>query len=435
MARIAPFAALRYDTNKAGKLDDLVAQPYDKIGKDLQQKYYKRSPHNVCRLIRSEEAFIDPATTYPQAAKNLREWIQQGILKQDEQPVYYIYYQIFKRGDEEMTRKGFIASVELEEDHVRAHERTLAGPKADRLRLLHALECNDELIFMLYSDPKHESVQIMDEVAESTAPLMVCKDDFGETHKIWALRDLDKIDKLEALLKPSDLFIADGHHRYETAVNFKNDCLKAGWKSGGTQGFDHRMMGLFPMEDPGLVIFPTHRLIKNVEKFSGPRLIASLMGHFDVTPMSSAEAVFAKMDATHNDQVFGLKALDTSDPFYVLQLKDPHFMDDLEELAGLSEASRNLGVTILHSLILNKELGIDAKALEAQTHVEYARSRDKAFDRVGEGGIQACFLLNSTSVMDVRKAAAAGERMPQKSTDFYPKLLAGLTMMELDIKK
>lgn len=435
MARIAPFAALRYNAAKAGKLDDLVTQPYDKIGKDLQEKYYARSQYNICRIIRSAEAFTNPETPYPEAAKAFQEWKAQGILTRDEQPAYYIYYQTFKRGDETITRKGFIASVELEEDHVRAHERTLAGPKADRLRLLHALETNDELIFMLYSDPKQESVKLMDEIADAQKPLLECKDDFGEIHRVWALRDLDAIDKLETLLKPCDLFIADGHHRYETAVNFKNDCLQAGWKSGGTQGFDHRMMGLFPMEDPGLVIFPTHRLIKNVDKFSGPRLIASLMGHFEVTPMSSAEAVFAKMDAVHNDQVFGLKAVGTSDPFYVLQLKDPNIMNDIEELAGLSEASRNLGVTILHTLILHKELGIDAKALEAQTHVEYARTRDKAFEKVGNGGIQACFLLNPTSVMDVRKSAAAGERMPQKSTDFYPKLLAGLTMMELDIKK
>jgi uncharacterized protein (DUF1015 family) len=222
MARIAPFAALRYDTNKAGKLDNLVTQPYDKIGKDLAADYYKRSPQNICRVIRSEEAFT---------AATFHKWVEEGVLKQDDKPAFYIYYQTFKRGDETITRKGFIASVKLEEDHVRAHERTLAGPKADRLRLTRALECNDELIFMLYSDPEHKTIKIMDSVANSSNPICEAKDDFGEIHKVWALRDEDLIEKLQKLLEPDDLFIADGHHRYETACNFKNECLKAGWKT------------------------------------------------------------------------------------------------------------------------------------------------------------------------------------------------------------
>jgi len=232
---------------------------------------------------------------------------------------------------------------------------------------------------------------------------------------------------------PKPIFIADGHHRFETACNYKNECLQKGWKPVGDQGFDHRMMALFPMEDPGLVIFPTHRLCKNVMDFSGPELITALLRNFAVDPKDTAEDLFKAMDSRKGKHVFGMCAVGTPAPFYLLELKDEKVMDTATP--ELSEAMRKLDVTILHKLILEKELGIDKAKLEAFTHVEYVRHREEAVGKLGKGGIQAVFLLNPTDVMGVKAVAEKGERMPQKSTDFYPKLLAGLVMMPLKIQK
>lgn len=433
MAQVSPFKATRFNPDKTGDLNRLVTQPYDKIGKDLMAEYYERDPHNVVRIIRSDEVNQNPETPYPKAAETFRNWMNEGVLSEDPEPAFYVYYQTFSFQGKEYTRKGFVASVKLEEKGVRAHENTLAGPKADRLRLLRGIETSDELIFMLFSDPENTAVSVMDEATSWQEPLMEAQDDFHERHRLWAVRDPQAIQKLKELLGPKELFIADGHHRYETAINFKNECEAKGWKPVDDQGFDHRMMALFPMEDPGLVIFPTHRIIRNVENFSGPELLESLMKHFEVRVCTMKEGLFQKMDADCTDICIGMRAEGTKDPFYLLKLKDPSVMD--RELPEFSEASRRLGVTILHKLILENELGIDKKVLEAFTHVSYARSRDKAIESVGRDGVQAAFLMNPTRVEDVRAVAAAGERMPQKSTDFYPKLLAGLVMMKLNIQK
>lgn len=435
MARIHPFRGLTYSPDLSAKLDKLVTQPYDKIDRALQEKYYARDPYNVIRVIKSDETVADPESTYPGAAATLAKWIAEGKLVEAQKPAFYLYYQTFKFLDKTYVRKGFMASVALEEERVKSHEHTLAGPKADRLRLLRALETNDECIFMLYTDPANDTVKLMDSVAKSHKPALECRDDYGELHQVWVADDPEFVTSMQKLLEPCDLYIADGHHRYETACNFKREALEKGWKPLGPQGFDHRMMALFPMEDPGLVILPTHRLIRNVPNFSAQKLLAALNASFTITPLSSADALFAQMDTVGTDQVFGMKAIGSREEFYFLQPKHTTVMVSRDNLTGISEASRKLGVTILHSLILEQELGIDAKVLSAGTHVDYVRSRQEAVDAVGKDGIQAAFLLNPTSVHDVKAVAALGERMPQKSTDFYPKLLAGLVMMKLGIQK
>jgi len=434
MAKIAPFVALRYDMAVAGDIKKLVTQPYDKIDRALQEKYYARDPHNIVRVIFSDENVTDKETPYPGAGKTLQDWILKGILKKDSQPAIYAYYQTFTFREQLYTRKGFIASVELEEKGVRAHEHTLAGPKADRLRLLKATETNDENIFLLFSDPQNEAVKIMDAAISGMKPLIETVDDYGETHKVWAITETEAVKKLQALVAPKELFIADGHHRFETAVNYKNECLAKGWKPVGDQGFDHRMMALFPMEDPGLVIFPTHRLVKNVDNFDGSKLLAALAKNFEIESYDNTEALFHRLDnCNHHHQEFGLAALGTEKPYYLLHLKDPKVMDKI--LPNVSEPSRRLDVTVLHKLILENELGIDKAKLEAFANVEYVRSRQDAVDKLGKKGIQAAFLMNPTNVKNVRDVASLGERMPQKSTDFYPKLLAGLVMMPLGIQK
>ncbi len=454
MAHIAPFKALRYNPGTAGALSDLVAQPYDKIDRELQQTYYRRDPHNIVRIIKSEEANSVPETDYAGAAKTLNEWRDQGILTYDQEPALYIYYQSFTFRGRSYTRKGFVSSVALAGEGVRAHEHTLAGPKADRLRLLRATETNDELIFMLFSDPVHEAVHAMDASIEAQEPLLEATDDFGETHHVWKITDKSVIEKLTKLVAPVELFIADGHHRYETAINYKQECEAKGWKAVGAQGFDHRMMALFPMEDPGLVIFPTHRLVHDVKDFDGARLVNQLKEKFDVQPAASAEELFRVMDEHPVEQALGLAVSPTftgdggsavpplaggsrgvgGRNFFFLKLKNISIADR-EGPDGASVSAKRLGVTILHHFILDQLLGIDNAKLEAYTNVNYVRDREEAVERVGQDGTQAAFLLNPTDVAQVKAVAERGERMPQKSTDFYPKLLAGLVMMPLEIKK
>ncbi|MBM3325321.1 MAG: DUF1015 domain-containing protein, partial [Calditrichaeota bacterium] len=242
------------------------------------------------------------------------------------------------------------------------------------------------------------------------------------------------ISQLSAYLADRELLIADGHHRFETALNFKRECEEKGWKPVGVETFTHRMMALFPMEDPGLVILPTHRLIHSVKDFDGARLVENLRQWFNVEAENSPNELLASMEKERLANVFALRAIGTSKPYYFLRLKDVGVMEKVAP-PTLSNESKALDVVILHTLILEKLLGIDAKALEAESNVLYARDGRKALERVGDGTIQAAFLLNATRVEQVRAVAEQGERMPQKSTDFYPKLLTGLLMMKMEIQK
>jgi uncharacterized protein (DUF1015 family) len=400
----------------------------------LGDEYYARSPYNIARVIKSKEQETDSSTDYPEAGQIFQRWLSDGVLRPDAKPGLYPYYQIFNVEGREFTRKGFVALVELEEGQVRAHEKTMAGPKADRLRLLRRIEASDELIFMLFSDAKNQAVEMMDQAIASSAPIMDVKDDFGETHRVWQITDTKIQKDLTELLMDRELLIADGHHRFETAQNFKRLCLQEGWKPKGVETFTHRMMALFPMEDPGLVVLPTHRIVHSVKNFDGAAFMKQLEPWFHVEPCSTPEKLYALMDKGRDDHVFGLRAAGTKDPNYLLRLKELALMDNAAP-AGFSAASKALDVNILHTLILDKLLGIDAKALEAQTNVLYGRNRDKALERVGDGTVQATFLVNPTRVEQVRDVALQGERMPQKSTDFYPKLLTGLLMMKMQIEK
>jgi uncharacterized protein (DUF1015 family) len=434
MAHIAPFRAYRFDPAIVGDLAPIVTQPYDKINPKLQDEYYARSPHNMARVIKSKEQIANPSTDYPEAGEVFRQWLSTGVLRQDTEPALYPYYQVFKADGREFTRKGFVALVALEEGQVRAHERTLAGPKADRLRLLRQIEANDELIFMLFSDAEGRVVDAMDQVTKKSAPLIEVKDDFGETHRVWRITDAKTISQFSKYLADRELLIADGHHRFETALNFKHLCEEKNWKPVGVETFTHRMMALFPMEDPGLVILPTHRLIHSVKDFNGAHLVENLRQGFDVESLKTAKELFARMEKGRTAHVFGLRAIGTSEPYYLLRLKDLSVMEKIAP-ADLSSESKALDVVILHTLILEKLLGIDAKALEAETNCLYARDAGKALERVGDGTVQAAFLLNATRVEQVRAVAEQGERMPQKSTDFYPKLLTGLLLMKMQIEK
>jgi uncharacterized protein (DUF1015 family) len=431
MATVEPFRGYRYNQKIVGDLKDVVTQPYDKIGLELQEEYYRRSPYNVARVIKNTEKNADPETIYPDAGRTFREWTETGVLVQDAEPGYYAYFQVFEVEGKTYTRKGLVGLVALEgPTGVRAHERTLAGPKADRLRLMRATEGNDGQVFMLYPDPDGVLNGVMDRFTSGT-PLIEVPDDFGAVHKLWQITDGGAIAEIKRGLEDKDLFIADGHHRYETAVNFMKECRAKGWKPMGVETFTHRMMTLVSMDDPDLVVLPSHRLVRDLPDFQLDRFLEALQEDFEVQQVHTRQALFKGLDIGKK-WTFGLGA-DGGNRLFVLRLKDSSIVD--RRIGGdMSPHWKSLDVTVLHWLILERLLGIDAAKLEAQAHVDYGRDKEEALDQL-QGRYQLAFLVKPTSVMDVRAVAAAGERMPQKSTDFYPKLLTGMVFMKMQIEK
>jgi uncharacterized protein (DUF1015 family) len=312
------------------------------------------------------------------------------------------------------------------------HERTMAEPKMDRLRLMRRTECNEDLIYTLYTDDRRVVNKILADKTADCAPVIRVTDDFGVIHRIWAITDAKVIRKIQDAMIPEELFIADGHHRFETSVNFMNECLAKGWKTAGVESFDKRLVACFNSADEGTTILPTHRLVRDLATFQSASLLKSAEQYFEVDLLSCAEDLWDRMKEQSERHVFGFYPADT-DRYYLLRLKEEGRIDPL--MLSHGEAYRHLDVSILHTMILDRILGIDEKSLEAQSNIDYARDRNACLKRVKERKYQAAFFLNPTTVEQVQRVALMGERMPQKSTDFYPKLLTGLVFMIMKIAK
>ncbi|OGD78967.1 MAG: hypothetical protein A2Y64_01455 [Candidatus Coatesbacteria bacterium RBG_13_66_14] len=443
MAKIFPFRAYRYSA-KAGDPKNLVTQPYDKISDELRTEYYARSEWNIARVIKSDEGPSDGTNTYAKAAELFRKMIAEGVLTRDDKPAVYAYDIEYEGpGGDTRVRSGFIATAQLEDfskGHVKPHETTLAGPKADRLNLTRATGASFGLIFMLYPDWEMASDKLLDGAKRGRKPDLEVGDDFGALHRVWVITDEGVIAKLQAILEPVDLFIADGHHRYETVVNYMNEMTAKGKAGAGLGAVDKGMMAFVNMFSKGLTVFATHRLIHSLpeEKADPVRLIGELEKDFEirVIPMTGGGEdemldVLAGEYAEHKT-AFGLVIREIEEECYVLTLARPKAVD---EFFGqkLSKAYKGLDVAVLHGLILEKILGIDAEALTKQTNVVYARDARNAIKRVHSGEMQMCFLMNPTRPEQVAEVAGADERMPQKSTDFYPKMITGLTINKFDV--
>lgn len=431
--KIVPFRAVHYNLNKIGDLSKVVTQPYDKIGPELREEYLKRSPYNIARVIKPvDDPTLPPDNGYETAGRLFKQWYEEGIIIRREKPALYAYDQEYTVDGTTYVRHGFVGLLDLEKgkDLVKAHEQTLAGPKADRLKLMRADEANEGHIFMLYSDP---SMTVSNYLAEGRQgnPILETVDDFGCIHRVWEITDRRLIDGITQGLEDKLLFIADGHHRFETALTFMNECKQKGWKPVGVETFTHRMMTFINLDEPGLTILPTHRLIRDLPHFNADEFIQKCQQWFDVKPVPTRTELLKLMK--EKGHRFGA-SLQGKDGYYLLTLRDETIMDEL----GPKDKSRVwklLDVTILHTLLLDKLLGIDEKKLEAQTNVDYGRDPNVALDKRESGKYQAVFLLNPTSAQEVRAVAEQGEKMPQKSTDFYPKLLSGLVMMKMEIQK
>ncbi|HVO98256.1 MAG TPA: DUF1015 domain-containing protein [Bryobacteraceae bacterium] len=409
MATVKPFQPFRYQA-KAGDPANLLTQPYDKISPQMHARYLAASPYNLVRIILGEKREFDNESenVYTRAAKYLDDWIKDGILAQDPLPGFYGYSQEFLVPDsgEKLTRNGFIGLGKLEDysaNIVYRHEQTLTGPKKDRRELLNNTRAHFGQIFMLYPDPARVVDAILTD-AETGAPILDVLDEYQARHRVWAITDAAMVQEIESLMSDKKLLIADGHHRYETALAYSKD-------HAGDPAAQYVMMTFVNMHAPGLKILATHRVLRGIDP-SGFHERAK--AHWKATPLHSVgelKRALAKPD----------KALVR---IGIVTVAGQHLLER-------PRADGELDVPVLHKDILGGLLGISEEDVKAEKHIQYVRGVDAAVAEVRQGDAEVAFILEATPIEDMARIAFAGGVMPQKSTDFYPKLLSGVTIYKL----
>ncbi len=422
MARITPFKGIRYDPDKAGPLETVVAPPYDIITSEDRNLLYAASPNNVIRIILNRDN--DP---YSSAADYLRTWLSNGILREDGQPGFYEYRQEFTNPADGIrySRSGLACALKLEpysSGIVLPHEETRTKAKEDRLRLMRSTRCNPEPIFGLYEDNERLIGRAISAALNNRPDdITVCTEQ--DVHRIRRIVDSAAIDAIQRLLAPKKIWIADGHHRYETALAYRDE--RRAENSGKPGLFDDILVVLTAFNDPGMVVLPTHRLVKNVAAGRLEQLGLQLERYFEADRVTERELPNS-MRAESGAHRFGMIG---AEGCRVLTLRDEALMDAAAE--EHSASWRRLDVSILHTLILDRSLGMPADSLAVTPDIAYTRDRAEASQRVRSGEFQLAFLLNDPSADEVRRVAAEGDKMPAKSTYFYPKLWSGLLFRDL----
>jgi uncharacterized protein (DUF1015 family) len=465
MAQVFAFRAFRYNPARA-PFERVLTQPYDKISPAMQEKYYAADPHN---LIAIEKGRVHPSDTpqnnvYTRAAASLEDWIRNGILQQDPAPSFYAYSQEYTVPDteERRTRRGFIGAGQLEDYSARVvfrHEQTLSGPKADRLELLRHTQTHTGQLFMLYSDAQRRIEAILTEAEAFAGPVTELRDEYGVIHRLWIISDPQRVFAIQKAMADQKLVIADGHHRYETALAYRNECRARAGKIDSDAPFERVMMTFINTHSEGLTILPTHRVAADIHDFSWPAVRRHLEPWFaaeefpfanDATKAEARKKFLARLLGAHAERDVGIPnaprgraigVYPAADPqkgsvgvpraaagraFYVLTLREGANLAQL--LPNVSPLQRELDVVLLHEGILEPALGITPRAVTAEAHLTYEREAAAAIDAVDSARAQISFFLNPCGVEQVMKIATAGEVLPQKSTDFYPKLLSGITM-------
>ncbi|OLD59014.1 MAG: hypothetical protein AUI33_16910 [Ignavibacteria bacterium 13_1_40CM_2_61_4] len=418
MPQIKPFRGIVYDQERV-KLPDVVAPPYDVISPRQRETLYARSPYNVVRLILGREE--DP---YASAAHHWVSWKDKGILKKEPEPAVYILSQTFSTGGGTTTqRRGFIAACRLEElgkGSIFPHEQTHPGPKKDRLRLFEATDAIFSQILALYADPKHRLDQVLDVEAQRRPDMDV---EFDKVrNRLWAVRDPSTTLALADFLNRQHALVADGHHRYETALVYSNALRFKNPGHTGTEPYNFVPMYFTNMNDPGLVILPTHRLLRQIPHFEEKNFLEALAGSFELREEESLEELELSL-ARQKGRAFGL--LLPHKPRYTLLLFKGRATPGQADMPPLLAA---LDVTILHAVIMRRILQLSEDDEQRKVNINYEKDAAQAARAVSEGKAQAAFLLNPTRIEQLRAIAEAGYTMPQKSTYFYPKLLSGLVM-------
>jgi uncharacterized protein (DUF1015 family) len=444
MALVQPFRAYRYNSTLA-PFEKVLTQPYDKITPAMQEKYYAADPHN---LIAVEKGRVFKEETpdnnvYTRAAANLNQWIAENVIQQDHSPAFYSYTQEYDVPGTSLrkTRRGFIGLGKLEEYSagvIFRHEHTLSGPKADRLELLRHTRTHTGQLFMLYSEPHRQVDAILEDVESSQHPVTELTDEYGVVHRLWIIDDTHRISSIENAMAVQKLVIADGHHRYETSLNFRNENRSRAGKLVAHAPYEFSMMTFINTHSEGLTILPTHRVVANLRDFSWSAVRRYLEPWFTTEAVSfeagqreqATKQFLQQLSAAKSQRAIGVYLAPQGEKpaFYLLTLRPGADLSQL--LPGLSPLQRELDVVLLQG-ILEPALGITPHAVASEANLSYEREAATAIDAVDRGAAQVAFLLSPVDVDLVVGVATAGEVMPQKSTDFYPKLLSGITMYRI----
>lgn len=415
MAEVRPFRAMMFHENRPAELAKLCCPPYDIIPPAEQARLYQEEPHNAIRL---ELAPGEGAARYANAAATLKKWLDEGVLEIRDRDAFYVYEEEFSVGGRTYSLRGVIARVVLEEFSkgiVLPHEETLSKAKKDRFDLMVATGCNFSQVYSMYIDDEHTITPKIDRMAARRPDIAFTYAD-GVTHRLWIESDEAQCAALTDAFAGHQLFIADGHHRYETAINYRNYLRKTKGDAGNA---DCVMMMLVDIDQPGLVVLPTHRILFGLSDFSAENTLAALAGTFAAREIRTEEmdALLAQAEA----------------PAFVLYADNKAWLLTLTEPAAMSAAAPDrsaaycgLDVAILHSLILEPCFGIDRENMARGENLRYTRDAAEAIAEVDAGRAQAAFIINPTRVRQIKDVALAGDKMPQKSTYFYPKILTGL---------
>jgi uncharacterized protein (DUF1015 family) len=434
VATVRPFQGIRYDPQRID-LSQVVAPPYDVISPADQRRYYKQDPHNVVRLIAGEVRASDTPedNKYTRAAGFFKEWLATGLLRREATPCLYVYQHQFADPVSGQTgvRLGILGVVELEPfgRGVLPHEQTHARAKADRLSLTRAVGANLSPVFALYEDPG-SAVGPTIAPAMAAEPLLSITGEDGDQHTVWSLRGADVFAKLADVFGASPLYIADGHHRYETALNYRNKQRLDHPEAPPDAAFNYVLMLLVDVRDPGLTILPTHRLLHDFDRFE-PTFVDRLARRYRVTPRGNRAALLAAMQELTPGHRIGMATGQIPSPSGGGQGGGSYFTVELEGTAAADPVSR-LDVSVLHREILERELGLAPEDVEQERYLSYSRDVEALLDRVEAGAAQAAFLLRPPAVADVVEVARAGRVMPQKSTYFFPKPASGIVFNPLD---
>jgi uncharacterized protein (DUF1015 family) len=416
MADVQPLRTLRYEPDVAGPLEDLIAPPYDVIDAELRAELARRSPYNVVE--------IDLPESYDGAAETIADWRDRGILTDEDEPAIWVLRQEYGVPDgSTRTRTGFFARVRVEEygaGRIRPHERTHPGPREDRLKLTRATRANLSPIFSLFPDASGAATELFARAVEEE-PFAQAPDAEGTLNTLWRIADSERIAGLQAAVADAELLIADGHHRYETARVYADEL--------GGEG-DHRyvLMFLVALDDPGLLIFPTHRMLTGLKEDADKQLAIRDVAKrdFEIEPLDDTRQL--EPPAGTDRVTFGYMDSFLKQPFR-MTLKDQSIAD--EALTGMPEPYRRLDTAVLEALILRGALDMSEDDISHLRGLDYSKNLDDAIERVESGAADAAFFMRATPVEQVREVAQAGESMPPKSTYFYPKVPTGLVFNPL----
>lgn len=429
MAQVRPFQPLAYKEDLFPEIEQLIAPPYDVISASALEALHALHPQNITHLtLPSGEG----QNRYEAAGMILNEWVENGTLSRRPAPALYPYTQTFEHPEtgDIITRIGFITALKLEpfsNGSVLPHERTLSGPREDRLSLMKTTNANLESIFGMYPDPESASLNLLHSLTSQSEPLIDATDQGGVRHRLWEVTDPNHIAETAGMLEEQIVYIVDGHHRYETALNYRTLQREANPNLPTDHPVDSIMIYLTPMSDPGLVLLPTHRVLHSIPDFTLETLVDGMQPYFEITEQESPEKGFEALKDAADTVSFLLM---TGDRSLLARMKQG---TDVTELTGsnVPEAVAKLDVSVLHIFLLENLIGVDRAAQEAQTNLRYVKNSADAISAAGDPDTQLVIAMNPPGFEQVEEVAGSGDVMPQKSTYFYPKLASGLLVNQL----